>query len=208
MGVVNEKCLTNNSVFADEQYELLNRLINNDSVVFNTLRLVFMGEHIDYSRLDLANIEKIEFSMVQDEFDYLDFLNTVEVDFSFFGINLTDNLKEFLNSKTLEYSNVYVAEDAPDIISYLSDKKIPMHSFSTDFYDDYYSKKDSFLKFFPDLYADRVNLDYNYSSDSNLINLSITLNTLVKDLNLDFSSIVNENDLQLGLWRLLGTIQT
>ena len=187
-------------VFSDGSYDVLNRLLNNQYAGIDSLRLVGLGEEIDFSRLDLSGILEIEFSSMKDNFDYLGVLNDGYSNISFSDVSFNDSLGEFLDYQNLYYSDIFVSDDGTDIVSYLSDEEKRFGTFSTNFYDG----NNNLSSFIPSLCTKRVNLNYYYSSDESPIDISVLLNERVDEVNLDFSSIVDEQDFTLGTVEITG----
>ena len=185
---------------SDGSYDVLNRLLNNQYVKIESLRLVGLGEEIDFSKLDLSSISEIEFSSMKDNFDYLGVLNDGYSNISFSDVSFNDSLGEFLDYQNLYYSDIFVSDDGSDIVSYLSDEEKRFASFSTNFYDG----NNSLSSFIPSLYTKKVNLDYCYSSDAAPLDISVLLNDRVNEVNLEFSSIVDEQDFTLGTVEITG----
>lgn len=187
-------------VLSDGSYDVLNRLLNNQYAGIDSLRLVGLGEEIDFSRLDLSGISEIEFSSMKDNFDYLGVLNDGYSNISFSDVSFNDSLGEFLDYQNLYYSDIFVSDDGSDIVSYLSDEEKRFGTFSTNFYDG----NNNLSSFIPSLCTKRVNLNYYYSSDESPIDISVLLNDRVDEVNLDFSSIVDEQDFTLGTVEITG----
>ena len=185
---------------SDGSYDVLNRLLNNQYAEIESLRLVGLGEEIDFSRLDLSGISEIEFSSMKDNFDYLGVLNDGYSNISFSDVSFNDSLGEFLDYQNLYYSDIFVSDDGSDIVSYLSDEEKRFGTFSTNFYDG----NNNLSSFIPSLCTKRVNLNYYYSSDESPIDISVLLNDRVDEVNLDFSSIVDEQDFTLGTVEIIG----
>ena len=185
---------------SDGSYDVLNRLLNNQYVEIESLRLVGLGEEIDFSKLDLSSISEIEFSSMKDNFDYLGVLNDGYSNISFSDVSFNDSLGEFLDYQNLYYSDIFVSDDGSDIVSYLSDEEKRFGTFSTNFYDG----NNNLSSFIPSLCTKRVNLNYYYSSDESPIDISVLLNERVDEVNLDFSSIVDEQDFTLGTVEITG----
>ena len=185
---------------SDGSYDVLNRLLNNQYAEIESLRLVGLGEEIDFSRLDLSGISEIEFSSMKDNFDYLGVLNDGYSNISFSDVSFNGSLGEFLDYQNLYYSDIFVSDDGSDIVSYLSDEEKRFGTFSTNFYDG----NNNLSSFIPSLCTKRVNLNYYYSSDESPIDISVLLNGRVDEVNLDFSSIVDEQDFTLGTVEITG----
>ena len=185
---------------SDGSYDVLNRLLNNQYVEIESLRLVGLGEEIDFSKLDLSSISEIEFYSMKDNFDYLGVLNEGYSNISFSDVSFNDSLGEFLDYQNLYYSDIFVSDDGSDIVSYLSDEEKRFGTFSTNFYDG----NNNLSSFIPSLCTKRVNLNYYYSSDESPIDISVLLNERVDEVNLDFSSIVDEQDFTLGTVEITG----
>ena len=185
---------------SDGSYDVLNRLLNNQYVEIESLRLVGLGEEIDFSKLDLSSISEIEFSSMKDNFDYLGVLNDGYSNISFSDVFFNDSLGEFLDYQNLYYSDIFVSDDGSDIVSYLSDEEKRFGSFSTNFYDG----NNNLSSFIPSLYTKKVNLNYYYSSDASPLDISVLLNDRVDEVNLEFSSIVDEQDFTLGTVEITG----
>ena len=185
---------------SDGSYDVLNRLLNNQYAEIESLRLVGLGEEIDFSRLDLSGISEIEFSSMKDNFDYLGVLNDGYSNISFSDVSFNGSLGEFLDYQNLYYSDIFVSDDGSDIVSYLSDEEKRFGTFSTNFYDG----NNNLSSFIPSLCTKRVNLNYYYSSDESPIDISVLLNDRVDEVNLDFSSIVDEQDFTLGTVEITG----
>ena len=185
---------------SDGSYDVLNRLLNNQYVKIESLRLVGLGEEIDFSKLDLSSISEIEFSSMKDNFDYLGVLNDGYSNISFSDVSFNGSLGEFLDYQNLYYSDIFVSDDGSDIVSYLSDEEKRFGTFSTNFYDG----NNNLSSFIPSLCTKRVNLNYYYSSDESPIDISVLLNDRVDEVNLDFSSIVDEQDFTLGTVEIIG----
>lgn len=185
---------------SDGSYDVLNRLLNNQYVEIESLRLVGLGEEIDFSKLDLSSISEIEFSSMKDNFDYLGVLNDGYSNISFSDVSFNESLGEFLDYQNLYYSDIFVSDDGSDIVSYLSDEEKRFASFSTNFYDG----NNNLSSFIPSLYTKKVNLNYYYSSDASPLDISVLLNDRVDEVNLEFSSIVDEQDFTLGTVEITG----
>lgn len=187
-------------VLSEDSYDVLNQLLNNQYTEIESLRLVRLGEEIDFSRLDLSDISEIEFSSMKDNFDYLGVLNNGYSNISFFDVSFNESLGEFLDHQNLYCSDIFVSDDGSDIVSYLSDEEKKFSSFSTNFYDG----NNNLSSFIPSLYAREINLNYYYSNAASPLDISVLLNDRVDEVNLEFLSIVDVQDFTLGTVEITG----
>ena len=187
-------------VLSEDSYDVLNQLLNNQYTEIESLRLVRLGEEIDFSRLDLSDISEIEFSSMKDNFDYLGVLNNGYSNISFFDVSFNESLGEFLDHQNLYCSDIFVSDDGSDIVSYLSDEEKKFSSFSTNFYDG----NNNLSSFIPSLCAREINLNYYYSNAASPLDISVLLNDRVDEVNLEFLSIVDVQDFTLGTVEITG----
>lgn len=178
----------------EEEYDLLNRLINNEDISIDELNLVGLSRQIDFSKLDLSSIENVNFTRVSDDFDYSTFSNLGLRNLSFSNINFTDSLKSFLDSATLGFCDVHLSSDGHEIASYLADTEKSLAEISLSTFDEDFD----FQNILSTLPTQRVELDYYYDSNHQPVDIHLDFSNSVREVNLEFHSIVETQNISLG----------
>ena len=178
----------------EEEYDLLNRLINNEDISIDELNLVGLSRQIDFSKLDLSSIENVNFTRVADDFDYSTFSNLGLRNLSFSNINFTDSLKSFLDSATLDFCDVHLSSDGHEIASYLADTEKSLAEISLSTFDEDFD----FQNILSTLPTQRVELDYYYDSNHQPVDIHLDFSNSVREVNLEFHSIVETQNISLG----------
>ena len=178
----------------EEEYNLLNRLINNEDISIDELNLVGLSRQIDFSKLDLSSIENVNFTRVSDDFDYSTFSNLGLRNLSFSNINFTDSLKSFLDSATLDFCDVHLSSDGSEIASYLADTEKSLGEISLSTFDEDFD----FQNILSPLPAQRIDLDYYYDNNRQPVDIHFDFFDSVREVDLEFHSIIDTQDISLG----------
>lgn len=185
---------TDSNEILEDTYKNISKLLKNPANEIDSLDIVGVGKEIDFTKLPIDDIENLEFSFVEDNFDFNQFKDLYPSMVDISSITQNSKLLEFLKDGNLEYADICISGEDKEILDYLSNNNIDIRKVTASIYQKDKEAIDALSK----VSAKNIEINILVDSDSDSFDIDMDLNYKINDVKISFSSLVEEQNLKLG----------